>query len=129
MPSPVGELLPALARAMAEARVEWYLFGAQAAILHGAARLTADVDVTIRLHPATLDSLVQALERHGFGLRTRDQDLIERTRVVPLCAPNTRDARRAASRSGASSRISSSRFSGRRQEFEAIDNQAAGSNR
>jgi hypothetical protein len=49
MPSPVGELLADLAAAFQQRRVDWYLFGAQAAILHGAARLTADVDVTVRL--------------------------------------------------------------------------------
>ena len=46
MPSPFADVLVALASAFERAGVRWYLFGAQAAILHGAARLTADVDVT-----------------------------------------------------------------------------------
>ncbi|HVH58554.1 MAG TPA: DUF6036 family nucleotidyltransferase [Vicinamibacterales bacterium] len=90
MPSPVGELLAAFARAMARARIEWYLFGAQAAILNGAARLTADVDVTVRLHPpATVNSLIQAVETQGFSLRASDRGLIERTRVIPLVHQDT----------------------------------------
>jgi hypothetical protein len=52
MSSPVAELLADLAAAFDQRRVDWYLFGAQAAILHGAARLTADVDVTVRLPEA-----------------------------------------------------------------------------
>ena len=67
------------------ANAEWYLFGAQAAIIHGAARLTADVDVTVRLVPgATTASLVSALERQGFRPRFTDQAFIDRTRVVPF---------------------------------------------
>jgi hypothetical protein len=49
MSSPVADLLRDLSRAFAEFGVPWYLFGAQAALLYGAARLTADVDVTVRL--------------------------------------------------------------------------------
>jgi len=52
MPSPVAELLADLAGALHGLGVSWFLFGAQTAILHGAARLTADVDVTVRLPPA-----------------------------------------------------------------------------
>ena len=49
MPSPLAELLGGLRDAFEPLGVRWYLFGAQAAILHGAARLSADVDVTVRL--------------------------------------------------------------------------------
>jgi len=49
MRSPVADLLADAATALSEGGVPWYLFEAQAAILHGAARLTADVDVTVRL--------------------------------------------------------------------------------
>jgi len=47
MPSPVVELLAALDSGLRSLGIRWYLFGAQAAIVHGAARLTADVDATI----------------------------------------------------------------------------------
>ena len=51
MPSPVAELLRDLASSLDGLDIEWYVFGAQAAIVHGAARLTADVDVTVLLPP------------------------------------------------------------------------------
>src|SRR5580765_8174440 len=67
MRSPVADLLADAAAALAAADVRWYLFGAQAAILHGAARLTADVDITVRLPPSTSGPrLVEIARRHGF---------------------------------------------------------------
>jgi hypothetical protein len=51
---PVAELLRELAAIFGGAGVRWYLFGAQAAILHGAARLSADVDVTVDLPEGAL---------------------------------------------------------------------------
>jgi len=43
----VAKLLADLASALSEFGARWYVFGAQAAIVHGANRLTADVDVTL----------------------------------------------------------------------------------
>ena len=85
MRSPVAELLADLAAAFDSAQLEWYLFGAQAAILHGAARLTADVDVTVRL-PAGMsnETLAEVLERHRFQRRFLDRTFTERTRVIPF---------------------------------------------
>jgi hypothetical protein len=84
------DLLADLATALDEAGVQWFLFGAQAAILHGAARLTADVDVTVRL-PASLsnEALVQSLEGHRFRRRILDPLFTERTRVIPLVHAQT----------------------------------------
>jgi hypothetical protein len=85
MRSPVGELLADLAAAFAPAGVGWYLFGAQAAIVYGAARLTADVDVTVRLPDAmSSQNLAQHLVDRGFRLRVSDPAFIERTRVMPF---------------------------------------------
>jgi hypothetical protein len=85
MPSPVADLLRDLAAALDGLGADWYLFGAQAAIVHGAARLTADVDVTVLL-PATLsvDALIGAAQRGGFEPRFGDARFLERTRVLPL---------------------------------------------
>jgi len=47
MPSPLAALLRDLEAVFESTASGWYVFGAQAAILHGAARLTADVDVTV----------------------------------------------------------------------------------
>ena len=85
MPSPVAELLAELARGFDELGVAWFLFGARAAILHGVARLTADVDVTVRLpEDVSNEVLVSALETRGFRARLTDRAFIERTRVIPF---------------------------------------------
>jgi hypothetical protein len=85
MSSPVAELLRDLSRAFAELDVSWYLFGAQAALLYGAARLTADVDVTVRLSErAGAEALVEQLEKHGFRLRAASPTFIQQTRVLPV---------------------------------------------
>src|SRR5207249_483428 len=85
MRSPVAEPLGAAAAAFDAACVDWYVFGAQAAILHGAARLTADVHLTVR--PAEAMSrvvLAEALDRHGFKLRVTDPTFVKRTSVMPF---------------------------------------------
>ena len=67
MPSPLAEILGQLGAAFARAGVRWYVFGAQAAIPHGAARLSADVDVTVELAGSSLpDLLSQALDRRDL---------------------------------------------------------------
>jgi predicted sugar kinase len=85
MPSPLAELLAALAHIFERLSLRWYLFGAQAAIVHGAARLTGDVDATVDLGGLTTGALVAALQDGGFTLRASDVDgFVERTHVVPL---------------------------------------------
>lgn len=85
MRSHVAELLADLASCLDRLGISWYLFGARAAILHGVARLTADVDVTVRLPDATSSqSLIAALEPHGFRARVSDPDFVARTRVLPF---------------------------------------------
>jgi hypothetical protein len=85
MRSPVADLLADLGAALESLRIDWYLFGARAAILHGASRLTADVDVTVRLPDTTSTAtLVSSLERHRFDARVRDAGFLDRTRVVPF---------------------------------------------
>lgn len=83
--SPFAEILAAFERAARDLGVRWYLFGAQAAILHGASRLTADVDVTVALGAHTSQELVSTLRRESFVLRVEDVDaFVERTRVIPF---------------------------------------------
>jgi hypothetical protein len=84
MASPDVEVYRALDRAFASLRVSWYVFGAQAAILHGAVRFTEDLDVTVLLGTLEPRALVQTLVRHGFSLRVEDaDDFVEKTRVLP----------------------------------------------
>jgi len=85
MRSPVADLLADLATGLNELDIRWYLFGARAAILYGVARLTADVDVTIRLPPQiSAEALARRLGSRGFRLRITEPGFIERTRVVPF---------------------------------------------
>jgi hypothetical protein len=89
--APLAELLADLAGALARLGVRWYLFGAQAAILHGVARLTADVDVTVSLGARTVSDLVAALHESGFESRVEDATAFaDEMRVVPVVHRATR---------------------------------------
>ena len=93
MPAPrskVAELLDGLRAAFGELGVAWYLFGAQAALVYGAARLTADVDVTVQLGDVPTRTLVDALLRRGFELRIDDPAFVDQTRVLPVVHGPTR---------------------------------------
>lgn len=83
---PLAELLAGLSAALSSQGSRWYLFGAQAVVLWGRPRLTADVDVTVELGSTTVPRLLEALAAHGFELRLRRDldEFIARTRVVPL---------------------------------------------
>lgn len=90
-PQPVADLLAALERALARLGVRWFLFGAQAAILHGVARLSADVDITVELGTRSNRELVDALAAEGFELRIPDaQGFADETRVLPFVHRATR---------------------------------------
>jgi hypothetical protein len=82
--SPVADLLADLSRGFAATGIRWYVFGAQAAIVYGVARLTADVDVTVSATDVPTERWVTALEGHGFERRFEDANFIAQTRVVPL---------------------------------------------
>jgi hypothetical protein len=75
---------------MAEQELSWYLFGAQAAIVWGSPRLSADVDVTATIQPAAVASFIETMGKHGFHLLVGDSDFIERTRVLPFVHRPTR---------------------------------------
>ena len=80
-----AELLSALSAALSELRATWYLFGAQAAIVWGRPRLTADIDVTVRLELEDPERLVRTLQARGFSLRVgHADDFIRRARVFPF---------------------------------------------
>ena len=84
-PPPIADLLARLERAFATLGVRWFLFGAQAAILYGVARLSADVDVTVDLGRRSSAELVGILAEAGFELRVADIDgFVEATRVLPF---------------------------------------------
>ena len=62
----------------------WYVFGAQAVIAYGVPRLSADVDVTVRLSPEDPERFSTAMHAAGFALRVDDPDFVRRTRVMPF---------------------------------------------
>ena len=84
MPSPFAEVLDSLRGTFESLDADWYVFGAQAALVHGAVRMTADVDVTVFPGDLTTKELVEALEGRGFELRGVDADFVRDTRVLPL---------------------------------------------
>lgn len=71
--------------------LRWYLFGAQAAILYGSARLSADVDVTVAPGDRGVTELVAALEAAGFEARMPGVvAFAETSRVLPVLHGSTR---------------------------------------
>jgi hypothetical protein len=84
MPSPFVELLADLGDVLNDLGIGWYVFGAQAALLYGAARLTADVDVTVELGHAREHDLIGMLLARGFELRLEDSEFLRATRVLPM---------------------------------------------
>ena len=84
-PPPVAELLADLQRVFAALGLRWFLFGAQAAILYGVARLSADVDITVDLGDKSSRDVVDALAAAGFDLRVADAaGFVDATRVLPF---------------------------------------------
>jgi hypothetical protein len=81
--SPVADLLADLGRAFDALGIPWYLFGAQAAIVYGVARLTADVDVTARV-PQHGVGWLDTIETHGFERRFTDARVALQARVIPV---------------------------------------------
>lgn len=63
---------------------DWYLFGAQAVVAYGVPRLSADVDVTLRLVPDAPERLILDLRVAGFEPRVSDPEFVRRTRVLPF---------------------------------------------
>ena len=85
MASPLSDPLTAPQAVFNRVESSWYIFGAQAAIVHGASRLTADVDITVLLDIERLTEFVSELEREGFAVRTPNiHSFANETRVVPV---------------------------------------------
>jgi hypothetical protein len=84
MPSPFAEVLDSLRGTFESLELGWYVFGAQAALVHGAVRMTADVDVTVFPGDRTVEALTKVIEAHGFELPGADADFVRDTRVLPL---------------------------------------------
>ena len=81
--SAVADLLTALAP-IARRWGRWYVFDAQAVVLYGVPRLSADVDVTLEVAPESVERFVTEMQTAGFSLRIPDPDFVRRTRVIPF---------------------------------------------
>lgn len=77
------ELLAALAP-IADRWGRWCVFGAQAVVVYGVPRLSADVDVTLALVPDVPERFADDMRTAGFSLRVGDPDFVKRTRVMPF---------------------------------------------
>jgi Nucleotidyltransferase of unknown function (DUF6036) len=89
--TPSAELLADLSRLLARERLRWYVFGARAAIYHGEARTTNDVDVTVEVPAKKLPRLIEQMSRSGFEPRVADAAAFaERARVVPFLHRRTK---------------------------------------
>ena len=77
------ELLTALEPVLARWG-RWYVFGAQAVVVYGVPRLSADVDVTLALNPDTPERFAHDMHGAGFALRVADPEFVRRTRVMPF---------------------------------------------
>ena len=67
------ELLAALSPVLARWG-RWYVFGAQAVIVYGVPRLSADVDVTLALDPDDPERFAGEMDAAGFALRADVED-------------------------------------------------------
>jgi hypothetical protein len=85
----VAEVLADFASVAKRRGLAWYVFGAQAAIVYGRPRATADVDVTVVLGSEKPTDLMRGLARRGFSLRVPAGDeFIVQARVLPLVHRN-----------------------------------------
>lgn len=69
---------------MSQEGLQWYLFGAQAAMIWGSPRFSADADVTVEIEKSRVGPFVEAMRRNGFDLRFSDSEFVERSRVFPF---------------------------------------------
>ena len=83
LPPAAVELLTALSKVLARWG-RWYVFGAQAVIAYGVPRLSADVDVTVKLEPDDPLRFASDMKAAGFVLRAEDPEFVRRTRVMPF---------------------------------------------
>jgi hypothetical protein len=80
----LSDLAPVLAR-----WGRWCVFGAQAVIVHGVPRLSADVDVTLALVPSDPTRFAADMQEAGFSLRVTDPGFVNRTGVMPFVHEQT----------------------------------------
>jgi hypothetical protein len=53
-------------------------------VAYGVPRLSADIDVTLKLTPDTPEPFVEEMRAAGFGPRVDDPEFVRKTRVLPF---------------------------------------------
>lgn len=71
--------LPELIVAFAQQELDFVIIGGVAAVAHGSARLTHDVDIMIRFAPEAMEKLLQALAPYAPRFRGKSVSLLSRT--------------------------------------------------
>lgn len=88
--SDVADVLAELTALFKAGGTPWYVFGAQAVMVHGRPRMTADIGVTIQATIDQVGGLTDDLERRGFTIRVPDPaTFVQRTRVLPVTHETT----------------------------------------
>lgn len=83
-PADLGPFIASLARALAEARFSFMLIGGQAVLVHGRARLTEDVDITLGAGPERLPELLELCRTAALRPLPADVDrFVAETFVLP----------------------------------------------
>ena len=84
------ELIAAVARELDARDIPFMLIGGQAVLLHGEPRLTADVDITLGVPPASLPVVSSAAHAAGLSILPEDpQTFVRDTFVLPVAQPKT----------------------------------------
>ena len=80
----IKELLRTIALALNDAGIPYMVIGGQAVLVHGEARFTRDIDVTIALIPSQIDQLARLLPEAGLRADVDDPvSFVKRTMVLP----------------------------------------------
>jgi hypothetical protein len=90
-PPDFAALLAELSRALGEHRIPFMLIGGQAVLLHGRARLTEDIDVTLGIDISGLPSLLGVCNSLGLQVLPENvESFVRETFVLPVCHRESR---------------------------------------
>jgi hypothetical protein len=85
MTSRNDEVYRALSGAMSRLGIPWYVFGAEAALVHGAAPSAERIEVTVLLGSLDPNAFASGMTPQGFSLRVEAaNEFASRARVIPL---------------------------------------------
>jgi predicted nucleotidyltransferase len=85
-----SRLIAQLARALDAAEIPFMLIGGQAVLLHGEARLTQDIDITLGIAPERLQDILRICEQEDLVPLPEDiHGFVAETFVLPANDPTT----------------------------------------